>query len=452
MPDPYPRTTESGVERPHGLLRRHVTLIVTTVVLVAAGAYGYARLEAPTYTASARVLVSAYTLPNTANPAPDMGTEQAIATSGVVTGNAAHALGVTPDTVRKESSVAASATADVLDFGYSATSPDQASRGATATAAAYMAYRAAQSLPSPRRVDITKTLAVPAVKTRLISPALPPGAPSAPDPVLDVIAGIIVGLLVGIAAAFVVDRFGRRLRSPARWEEATGVPVLAGLPVAELIGARVRTDERPAADTGDRIVLALHYLRVRVSHALRPGGAVLLLTTVREQAERTVVARSVVDGFADMGWRCALLPLSSETAESVEHVLRRLERVRAANDLVVVTAPPISSSVMALDVAGRADAALIIDDLGTARRKDATELIGELRATGCRVVGCVLLGVGSPRLGTASTVPAGTDDVKIPASESIRSRTHPLHPAGALVDWTEDDGATPTHDQVNGSM
>jgi hypothetical protein len=133
-----------------------------------------------------------------------------------------------------------------------------------------------------------------------------------------------------------------------------------------------------------------------------------------------------------------------------------VERARSTHDLVVVTVPPLTRSVAALDIALRADAALLVDDLGTARRNDAAKVIAEIRATGCPLVGCVLVGLGNARIGTAGTVApvvTAAPDASARTTPSSAARPNrPLRTPGALVDWTENQPAALSHDHVNGSM
>ena len=488
------RSQRAGRAQGRPLVRRHAALIAVTALLVTAGAYLFAALQQPTYTSHVGVLIEPYTLPNAADPAPDLGTEQAIASSGAVSGNAAHALGVPVRVVTSASTVTGSPNADVLDFAYSASTPTAAARGATAVADAYMAYRARTETPPSRNGNPAQTLATPQVKTRLISSATVPGSPSSPDVVIAAIAGVIVGLVVGLAAAFCADRLGRRLRSLTSWQEATGVPVLAALQRDTALD-----DEQTSAD-GDRSATVLRYLRARVAQLVHRGGGVLLVTEVGEQPERVAVARMLTNGFAQAGWTAVMLELAGEPVEMPEpdgsirrgdlcvresatprgggpmrsasnwrpvrlaRFLQRIDRTRAKYDILVVTGPSLTTSVTTLDVAAAADLALVLDNVATARRDDVRHVVAELQGAGCRTAG-VLLGLGAARTGDGAaaveSVPRTEPDVPRPSNAPARPRRGPSRPddgrprmPAPLVTWTDIEagaGDKPTRESVNGS-
>jgi polysaccharide biosynthesis transport protein len=213
MTDQDPHVADPA--RRGGFLRRHVALIAGTATLVTAGALGYAALQQPTYTAHARVLVEALTVPTATARTPDMGTEQAVVTSSAILVPAAAALDLPVSTVQHAVAVSVPVTANVLDIGYSASNSTLARNGATAVANAYMSYRA-RTNASNVGAESPEALGVPGVQARLITPATRPARPSSPDVVIDVLAGLVVGLVTGTALAFAVDRFGQRLRSMTR--------------------------------------------------------------------------------------------------------------------------------------------------------------------------------------------------------------------------------------------
>jgi succinoglycan biosynthesis transport protein ExoP len=452
------------------LLRRHAALVLIITALVAVGAYGYARTRQPTYTATARVLVQPYTLPSAANPTPDMGTEQSIASSGAVLTNAAAALHMSEPAVRKATTVSISPNADVLDFAFNSSQRTTATSGATAVAAAYMAYRVRATVSS-HRAAVTQALATPKVQTRLITSASLPGTPSSPDVLIDVIAGIIVGLIAGGAVAFVTDRFSRRMRTIIRWQEATRVAVLVTLARRKRLEAV--TDAHDAKTT-----LALSYLRMRVSQSLR-APAVLLVTEVRPQRDRAALARFLAAELADMGCGVALIEVSAEAtatagasvrmsvvsqsghelgapgeweATTGQGLLRTVDRHRANYDIVVVTGPSPLRSVTTLDVAGLADAAILLDNVRSARRVEALRAITELRTAGCEVLGAVLLGVGTSRVGDAAAFARN----EINGGEPHHIHQLPLRTLAPLVAWTQPEKATNSHssmpDHADGSQ
>ncbi|HEY8301002.1 MAG TPA: hypothetical protein VIG48_03810 [Jatrophihabitans sp.] len=483
------------------LLRRHLALVITTACVITAGAYGFAALQQPTYTAHATVLVEPYTLPTAANPAPDLGTEQAIAVSGVVLGNAARALHTSVSTVTAAANVSVSTVANILDFGYSASTGAAAARGSTALAAAYMAYRVLTGTTgSTVQTNPTQTLATPQIRTRLISPAGVPGSPSSPDLVIDLIAGLVVGTIVGIGLALLADRFGQRLRTTMRWQEATGVPVLAGLEQDSLIDGS-QLDGAHAVHAANGTGTVLRYLRARAGQLMPRTGGVLLVTSVQPQPERAALARSLADGLARAGWTATLLELTPDSAEQstpaagdgtghtdgaapgrtvalqlrestttqrggalrpagewrpirLDRLLARIDRARTENEVVVVTGPPVPASIATLDVAGVADLAIVVDDLGSARRDPARQVVAELRAAGCPVGGAVLIGLPAARTGVAVAPPAATPSATAeplpPAARPAAARAR-VAPLLAWSDFDNDDQRRKSYPHVNGS-
>lgn len=458
--------------RTRGFLRRHAVLILATTTLVTCGALGYAAIQKPTYTAHARVLVEALTVPTAVARTPDMGTEQAVVTSSAVLLSAAHALNLPLDTVDHAVGVSVPVTANVLDISYSASDRTVARNGATAVANSYMAYRERTSPSNPTQSP--DALGVPGVQTRLITPATRPANPSAPDVVIDLIAGLVVGLVVGTALAFIVDRYGQRLRSMTRWQDAVGVPVLVGLR-SEPKGSDAKPTENDA--------IALRYLRMRIAHTLPARGAVLLVTEVRTQAGRTALARHLTGAFIDSGRSAVLVemtqdhvalptdtdpypgdlrvrvsvasgfgaeprPVGEWHAATVEGVLGTIEQHRTRHDVVVVTAPGATTSVTALDVAGIADRAVLIDHVATARRAEATRVTAELAAAGCGLSGCVLLGVGRSRVGQAGP---STTALRQENRAPVESRRHRRTARVAFTEFDDRTRAGSRFDTANGS-
>jgi capsular polysaccharide biosynthesis protein len=481
MTDQDPHVADPA--RRGGFLRRHVALIAGTATLVTAGALGYAALQQPTYTAHARVLVEALTVPTATARTPDMGTEQAVVTSSAILVPAAAALDLPVSTVQHAVAVSVPVTANVLDIGYSASNSTLARNGATAVANAYMSYRA-RTNASNLGAESPEALGVPGVQARLITPATRPARPSSPDVVIDVLAVLVVGLVTGTALAFAVDRFGQRLRSMTRWQDVVGVPVLVGLPTNVLVDTSGRNGAKGAGADG---AVALRYVRRRTAHMLPTRGAVLLVTEVRAQTERVALARQLTSAFIDSGRNALLIELTQDHpspqadakrtwmngdlrvrvtlapelgsepgpvgewhAVTVDGLLRMIEEHRMRYDLVVVTAPSVTHAITGLDVAAVADEAVLIDHVGSARRTEAIRAVAELRAAGCRLGGCVLVGVGRTRVGDAPP-PAPRADAR--GLDGGHRRTNRRNRPVTFTTNFDDPARAETarHDTANGS-
>ena len=121
-------------------------LVVTFVVTAAAAAYSWSRT--PMYQAEVDVLVAPRLLSETAAPQPpDMGTEKAVVSSGVVVTEASSSLLVPAEKLTDGLSVDVPADTNVLKIQYTHTDPREARRRAQGRAEAYVDFHAHQQPP-----------------------------------------------------------------------------------------------------------------------------------------------------------------------------------------------------------------------------------------------------------------------------------------------------------------
>ena len=124
-------------DKARGLLRTYLWLVVLATCAAVGAAFAAAAAAPLTYTATAEVVVSP--TQTDSNPlAPDMGTERAIAQSGVVVRDAASILGIDPATVREGLSVTLVPQSWVLHISYQADTAETAYQGASALATSYV--------------------------------------------------------------------------------------------------------------------------------------------------------------------------------------------------------------------------------------------------------------------------------------------------------------------------
>ena len=122
------------------LLRRHGLWVIIATVVGIAGAWLYHASQTPVYLSTAQVDVE----PNAAigTPVtPNMATEQQVATSGVVLGRTAAALGVSTQNLAGNLSAKVSSTATVLSISCTGPSPRAAQNCAQDAATAYVGFR-----------------------------------------------------------------------------------------------------------------------------------------------------------------------------------------------------------------------------------------------------------------------------------------------------------------------
>ena len=274
------------------IVRRRWVLVLTLTVVGTLGGLAYAHSAAPTYAATAQVVVTPLTqAPVSSSVQVDtqinMSTEQAVAQSPLVIAEAARQLHVQPATLQADAakrlnvSVPANTltTSDVLQITWKAGSPQAAQTGANAFAQAYLSIRhrqlASQIADLERALNAQATFLQKQI-TRLtaqlgttspvsstqqnltvrlneltaeastadgqlallptyndsggnfIAAALPL-APSGLGHKVVVILGALLGLLLGLVLAFVRDSFDDRVRDSAQLEHKLGAATLAVL-------------------------------------------------------------------------------------------------------------------------------------------------------------------------------------------------------------------------------
>jgi capsular polysaccharide biosynthesis protein len=441
---PNENADEGGRVGRSSFLRRNLALIALCTIAVTVGSVAYSATRSAKYTANTRVLVQPLVLPGDVVRTPDMGTQKAVAKSQVVLSGAARALRLPESTVDSATSVGVPVDANLLVFGYTASSPSAARDGATAVANSYVVYTNGKRAPDARlRTDVPS---VPGLQASVISGAGLPSAPSS-HMVLNLIAGIAVGLLLGVLAAFASDRAGTRMRSVARWQDVTGVPALLARRrgwspdrldgVASLFGL--------APDSG------IDHARIRISRALPETAGILLVASSCDHSLAEVVPRQLAVAFAWAGRRAVLIEADAERTQggdssdagdspSAGRMRSRPGRVRvvatwaisdrgcesyaepqtttelcglisdlaAVSDVVVVAAPPMDHGLLALDIASVASVAVLAEDTSRARRATTLAAIRELDDAGCAVRGGVLTGLDPWRRTDTSSAVVGT--------------------------------------------
>lgn len=142
---------------------------------------------------------------------------------------------------------------------------------------------------------------------RVISPAIPPQAPSSPRTPLILALGVIGGLFAGIGAAALSDGLNPRFRDAADLEAALGLPVSATIPkgLTELVAGA-----RGGAAENARLAQCLMPL---VSELRRDGtrgqNKVAIVTSTANGEGRTTIASALADLLAVSGCRVLLADL-----------------------------------------------------------------------------------------------------------------------------------------------
>jgi Mrp family chromosome partitioning ATPase len=444
----------------------HLWVVVLSTLVAVAAAVLALSARPLTYAATAEVVLSPIHSPH-ANPVqPDMGTERAVAESGVVVLAAANDLGVDPSTVRHDLAVAVPLQSFVLRMSYHSTTPLGATRGASAAARAYVAYRNGQGNGK--------------IATLVTLPSTPKYGSRGSLPIF-VVLGLVAGLSVGVAAAWMLDRFSDRVRSSAELNKLSGLPILTRLrrwkradgllppagPAREPFAfAAARLTSMTGHGSGKTIVVTSPHhgagttsVACGVASALAGQGKHVVLLAAshgRLKAEQVLGAR-VSDELAQlMSLGCSeelalhptsvrnlsVVPLGASSGvrlelEDVHLVLERLER----QAFVVVDAPPVLASADSLLLVDAADLVLLVGDLRTGTRGDVRETLARLDDVGPRLAGWV---TNEPprrwrRTPAAESVPPVADQA--PAADHERGVLQ-LLTSTAGAEAREDEGAS----------
>jgi succinoglycan biosynthesis transport protein ExoP len=465
------------------LLRKYIVWLVFATMAGALGAFlVHARLPAR-YVSTAEVDVEPNVAALTIDYAPNMVTEQQVATSGAVLARIAGALGTTPTALAKNLSATVSGTsatggtANVLSIHCAMPTPISAQRCAAAAADAYVAFRNDANQPA-------KTKAHDPMHLTLITAATLPTAPAGAGLRILVPIGVFLGLALGIGAVFVRDRFDHRVRDRADLERCLDAPVLAAIPLAR--HSRDIFRRRPLSPAAE----SYRYLREHLNPLLTcapDGGAVLLIAGAQADDGRTTIAANLAAAMAEPGARVLLVDadlwhpsLSSVfdvgrrpglsdllagracldevavqvtrvpglrlitsgyvTAKSAEIFRQdRLDQVfrhmRVEADVVVVAGAPVLEVSHTIALARASDIVTMVADVRHTDREAVSDAVREIRATGPRTIVGVLTGVASPANGqsraafvaaesmaTASETPAILADVVPPRGPNGQPR------------------------------
>ncbi len=273
------------------LMRRHGLWVIVAALVGVAGAWLFSSARPHVYLSTAQVDVEANATVGTPVP-PNMATEAQVATSGVIVGRTATALGVSPQSLAGHLSAKVSSTATVLSIGCTRPDPHAAQRCSQAAAAAYVGFRNLLSAPAARQARDP-------IHATLVTPATLPASPSGPGKKIVLLIGGILGLAVGIGAIVLRDRSDDRVRDRADMERCLGAPVLAAIPRAGRAVKPAFVFSRAPRSTAAE---AYRYLRSNVGPFLAPGhGTVLLVAGPQGSEGRTCIAANLARALAQAG-------------------------------------------------------------------------------------------------------------------------------------------------------
>lgn len=346
------------------VLRRRWKIIFLAMLVCAGAAYGLAASKTPTYSASARLVVSAPQgggfVDELTGRTLAVSRASAYATYAATTPAIDAALkgsGYPAGTARPQ--VTGSADGETPFLTVTALDPDPAKAAAVVNAYAKTLLGVVTRLDNGPQLA-AKSLAV-------VDPAGVPARPVSPRPVRDALVGLLLGLVLGLGAAFVRDALDRTYTDADVLEEQVGAPILGVVP-QELEKVNLPTITHPSSGRAE----AYRTVRTNIQFA-GPTSALkrIIITSATPGEGKTSVAVNVAIAMARQGQSVVL----------VDADLRR-PRVHLAFD---VDQPGDGLAGVLADGAAVADVLRQVDDGALAiipagrRVENPSELLGSPR-------------------------------------------------------------------------
>lgn len=323
------------------IIRRGKWLILAVALIAAAAAYGYSKLQTPSYTASASLTytdplqglalsgVTAFSgttpLQQAAVAAPQVTRPEVVAAVqkqlGASVSNSSVSAAVDPNSYVININASSHSAAEAAAIANAFANTDIALTGAEARAnyrqqalatkkqLSSEASHGSQDIVTAEVLSRLQNLAATASPLTLTQTATPPTSPSTPQTTRNTLAALLVGLLLGIAVATARDALDRRLRHTRDVTRVLDHPVLghisadalghAGTPVEASNGVG------PLEDSDDE---SFRILRHNIAY-LAPADksrTVLVTSAVADEGKSTVAACLAV-ATAESGKRTLLV-------------------------------------------------------------------------------------------------------------------------------------------------
>jgi capsular exopolysaccharide synthesis family protein len=433
-------------------LRRWWWIVAVSALVGTSLGWGLSHLVKPSYTATSQVFISlaqGNTAGELANGASynqqQMASYAELATAPVVLDPVISSLSLPTTSTLLAKAVTVTIPQGTTILQIAVTDPSSVGSAKIANAIAEEVGVAIVDV-SPRTTSGAKNVLI-----RTIAPATPPTSPSAPKTALNTLLGLVGGVLVGLAIVFLRARYDNRIRSRADLVAATDAPVLASVVAGSAkrksqVRAMLDSPVSAAAESYRQLRADLQFVGVDQQHAIfvvtsalpREGKSTVVCNLALAIAEagvpvlvidsdlrRPSVATffglegdagltTVLSGratFADVVQRWggttldvlasgAVPPNPSELLSS-QAMVKLVESVGRAYDVVLIDSPPTLTIADAVIVARIADGALVVVDATQARRPHVQQAVGSLRSSGVEVLGTVLNRVRPDRTGDA---------------------------------------------------
>ncbi|WP_344680979.1 MULTISPECIES: Wzz/FepE/Etk N-terminal domain-containing protein [Actinomycetes] len=269
------------------------------------------------------------------------------------------------------------------------------------------------------------------ISVSIMQPAVLPEAPTSPQPLLVFGGAAGAGAALGLGSAALRESLNRRVRDRHDVQASTAMPVLAmgGEPDAGVAGAarrvlapmqalRARSGVRGAERLApvmlvagvDADVLSADVAEVLARAAAADGFRVLLIeasgghgwaaSDLPQSAQSAMNGRSSpAVGTSEGGRQAAagveIMALNAPTGvlEADLRLTRQtVDRARAACDLVILNAAPVSADARGLGLAGEADATWLVLRAGHTVQEDLSGSLGVLEGLSRSLAGVIVVG------------------------------------------------------------
>jgi succinoglycan biosynthesis transport protein ExoP len=501
--DDSQRSMEVDYERLLGLVRRRALLLVFCAVLVGLAAFGFSKLQTKEYTATATLVFNNNQTNQQAaglqavaasNQQAQQNTNIKLVQLGDMAEKSAARLGsgLTRAKILENLSVGSQGESNIVTVSSTAASPILAADIANTYTHVFVAeqqsanhayYASALALVnkqlaslSPRERTGTAGLALEgraqslgvlaelrSSTVQIVQAATIPTGPSSPKVSRNTALGVALGLLLGFGAAFLLERFDRRIREPKDLESIYGLPLLGVVPESSALSrsSQHKSEARailPASEAEAFHLIRAHLRYFNVDRDLRT----LMIVSAAPGDGKTTVARHLATAAAHMGSSVLLIECDlrrptlaqqleipsgpgladvlintvslSEATQSIDLGLplggnpetRRfdvlvagavlppnpgelieshsmedlLRQTRSKYDLVVIDTPPLTAVSDAFPLLRKVDGIIIVGRVGRNRRDIAARLHETLTGVGAPLLGVVANGLKIGRSGS----------------------------------------------------
>jgi len=328
-----------------GVVRRRAALIVLCVVVIAGAAFGFSKLEAKKYTATASLVFNNNPLTEqiaglSATPTSSLSllarqaNELELIRRGDMAAKTATQLGhgLTEQTVSESVSVAGQGESSVVDVSATSTSSalaaeiantytrkfvdEQTNSNRAFFKSALAAVRKQLAmLPTQQRYGADGLQLQQRAQTlgllselknsdvQVAAEAQPPASPSSPQTSTNASIGGVLGLFIGIALALMLERFDRRIRVPEDLEAIYDLPLLGTVPRSKAL-ARKGTALPPAEAEAFGLIRA-HLRFLNIDHDVHT----VAIVSAAAGDGKTTIARRLAETAARSGSQVLLLEM-----------------------------------------------------------------------------------------------------------------------------------------------